>query len=88
MPPARLGSVKVTQVVLVSKVLRAAEAQRSDRAGVHEEPQGEAVGESAAQLQQWTTEIFQLSVPWDDHQQQQELWRGASQCLDDKPCVL
>lgn len=27
-------------------------------------------------------------VPWEDHQEQQQLWSGASQSLEDKLCVL
>ena len=45
---------------------------------------GEAVGESAASVAAEDHSILKMLVSWDDHQQQQQPWGGASPSLEDK----
>ena len=54
----------------------------------HEESLGEAVGESAARFTAENPSILEMSVTWDDPQEQQQQWNGASRSLEDRPCML
>lgn len=59
------------------------------RAGVPEKRALERLtGENAAQLQQSASAVLGMPVLWDDHQEQQWQWSGASLSLEDKLCVL
>ena len=88
---AELGRVRVTQVVLVLKVWKGHREQLSfalyGQARVPEASTGEATGESAAQVQQGTPEFSELPVLWADHQEQPQVWSGASLSLESKLCV-
>jgi len=57
------------------------------RAGVLEENPGEGVDGGGAQSQQRTS-ILEMPVSWDDHQEQQQQWSGASRSLQDQLCVV
>ena len=46
------------------------------------------MGESAVQLQQGTPEGLEMSIPWDNHQEQWWRWNRVSWSLEDKLCVL
>lgn len=79
---AKLGSLTVIQVVLVLKVEEVMESSCTlllcGRGTVPEESLREAIGESEAHLHQGALAVWEVPVPWDAHQEQQQLWSKAS----------
>lgn len=57
------------------------------RAGVPGKSPKEAVVECSVQFQQGTLSVLEIPVLWNDHQEQHQQRRGASQSLRDKLCV-